>query len=201
MPGATQSSAELTRLQFRAGESAIETAVMSSVQADNFKFVRHMIISGWSYSYANRSTFSVTINRLGSHRQVKEHWHVSDANPVHYAISCGSLNAAAALVIAFPELSGAVCFVQIESEQGEMTSACWTPLEFASFFAELYAAVDTPRHLAYHQAASVLNALIRNPSKFPFIHHSTPKERLLAAGIDMRVVLAAFAESQSLLHE
>eukprot|EP00961_Rhodomonas_salina_P125041 1685021-Rhodomonas_salina.2 len=130
----------------------METAVMSSVQSDNFKFVRHMIMSGWTYLQANDSTFSVSINRLGADRQVQEDWHVSNASPLHFAISCGSLNAAAALLVAFPELSTTVCRVEIESElESKSTFALWTPLELASFFADLYCAVDTPRYLAYHQ--------------------------------------------------
>mmetsp|Transcript_27027 Transcript_27027/g.54402 ORF Transcript_27027/g.54402 Transcript_27027/m.54402 type:complete len:269 (-) Transcript_27027:70-876(-) len=183
----------LKRASFAGGRNAMETAVMSSIQADNFKFVRHMIMAGGTYSTPNQCIFSVTINRLGADRQVKEDWHVSNANPLHYAISCGSLNAAVALLIAFPELISEKCAVRIEAEGRKAKRARWTPLSLASFFAQLYLCVDAPRHEGYSRAAAVLERLSTDPQGFPFVHHDTPRERLEASGSDMDVVLTAFA--------
>mmetsp|Transcript_13024 Transcript_13024/g.26023 ORF Transcript_13024/g.26023 Transcript_13024/m.26023 type:complete len:322 (-) Transcript_13024:47-1012(-) len=176
-------------------KKATDKAVMSSIQADTYKFVRHMIILGWSYGYPKNCAFSVTINETGRFRDTKEEWSVSQANPLHYAVSCGSLNAAAALIVGFPELARGFCVIEIATEGEPTCTSNWTALDLASYFAKLYSEIDQTRHESYQKASLVLLHLLHNPSRLPYLHHGTAKERLLAAGKDPRVVAAAFEEA------
>jgi len=170
----------------------LDLAIMRSIQSDNYKFIRHMIMAGWSPTNNTACGFSVNINR-NSEREV---WHVRQATPLHYAVCCGALQAASALLIAFPELAFLSCKVETSCDDFSRATS-WTALDFASFFGNLYVAVEEERHLAYKQASLVLLHLKEDRSRLPFMEAETARERLADAGKDPRKMTAAMLEAIS----
>jgi len=160
-------------------EGVADLAIMRSIQSDNYTFIRHMIIQGWKPANPRTCSFSVRINRDNVEPEL---WQVREATPVHYAVCCGSLEAAAGLVVAFPELAFASCEVEAGGGADSMgRRSRWTALEFASFFGSLYVGVDSGRHGAYQEASLVLLHLKEHPRRLPFMLHHTPALRLAAA--------------------
>lgn len=155
----------------------LNLAIMRSIQSDNYKFIRHMIIHGWTPTNPSACSFPITINRDGE----KEMWQVSQATPLHYAVCSGSLQAAAAILIAFPELAFQTCKVVTESSRMP-AETMWTTLDLTSFFGKLYMTLDRERHLAYTQASLVLLRLQQDPARVPFMQFATARERLEQAG-------------------
>lgn len=164
----------------------LDLAIMRSIQADNYKFIRHMIMAGWSPVNPTACGFSITINRQGE----REVWQVKRATPLHYAVCCGSLQAAAAILIAFPETASLSCKVECSSSHMPLESM-WTTHDLTSFFGNLYMSLDEERHTAYKQASSVLLRLKQDPQSLPFMQHASPQERLAAAGTDALQVTSA----------
>lgn len=156
----------------------IDLAIMRSIQADNYKFIRHMIMTGWTPTNPSACSFSITINRNGD----QEIWRVSQATPLHYAVCSGSLQAATAILIAFPELAALSCKVKTADTSRMPRESTWTSLDLTSFFGNLYMTLDRDRHLAYQQASLVLLHLKQDPMRLPFMEFPTPVGRLSAAG-------------------
>lgn len=173
------------------GWQAVESAVMGSIQSDNFRFLCYMVGRGWTCSTPHVYSFSASIKRLGPDREVTEEWTIKDATPLHYAITCYSVSAAAALLIAFPELVHVECSVDIVPENGRPRKCRWNPMQLASVFATLYVSCDKPRHNAYRLTAAIMNRVIQNQASVPFLHFATSPERIASAGNDFRSVLAA----------
>ncbi len=162
----------------------LDVAIMRSIQADNYKFIRHMIITGWTPAHPTACSF---------HGQ-REVWQVRQATPLHYAVCCGSLQAAAALLIAFPELVDVSCKVETSSDSTQR-EATWTALDLTSFFGNLYMSLDQERHVAYQQASLVLLHMKQNARRFAFMQHDSAKDRLEAAGKNPQEVTAAILEA------
>jgi len=161
---------------------------MRSIQGDNYRFLRHMIILGWSPVNPRACNFSITTKLARSSQS--EVLSIREASPLHYAICCGSLHAASALLIAFPELAALKCKVKATngtvSREGEFTA-----LDLARYFVSLYVHGNAEKLAAYQQAHAVLLNLHVSPSTVPFISHPTPQARLVAAGKEPHVVAAS----------
>ncbi len=126
-------------------------AIMRSIGADNYKFIRDIIMSGWAPTNPTGYSFSLKIHSgLGT-----EEWTISQATPLHYAVCSGSLRAAAAILIAFPDFASMSCKVETSSTRMPQRPM-WTTLDLTSFFANLYMPLDSDRHLAYRLASSVI---------------------------------------------
>lgn len=157
----------------------LDLAILRSIQTDNFKFIRHMIMAGWKPTNPTACGFSITINKYG----VQEQWQVTQATPLHYAVCCASLQAATAILIAFPALASLSCKVTSSASDFPQSSR-WTTLDLTSFFGNLYKSVDQPRHKAYEQASLVLLQMALDPPCLSFMQQLTPRERLSHAGGD-----------------
>jgi hypothetical protein len=171
----------------------LDLAMMRSIQADNYKFIRYMIMSGWAPTNPAGCSFPLSINRGFE----TEEWKISQATPLHYAVCSGSLQAASALLIAFPEFASMSCKVETVSARMPQT-LMWTTLDLTDFFAYLYMSLDSGRHLAFRQASSVLLQLQQDPDRLPFMRASTPSERLEQAGKNPSLVLSPVLEAASL---
>uniref|UniRef100_A0A7S0EIK4 Uncharacterized protein n=1 Tax=Hanusia phi TaxID=3032 RepID=A0A7S0EIK4_9CRYP len=169
-------------MQVSIDQRCMEVAMMRSVQNNNFNFVTHMILSGWKPNLENPSLchFSVTVHRSSwNHR---DHLRIKNACLLHYAVCCGSLQAAAVLLIAFPKLATLSCIVsgETESESDEV----WSLLRLTDFFRNLYKDQKNDLHNNYNAAYMVLQSLQSNQNAFPFLNLQTMKERFQAAGSD-----------------
>eukprot|EP00288_Rhodomonas_lens_P019142 CAMPEP_0177716672 /NCGR_PEP_ID=MMETSP0484_2-20121128/14629_1 /TAXON_ID=354590 /ORGANISM="Rhodomonas lens, Strain RHODO" /LENGTH=292 /DNA_ID=CAMNT_0019228707 /DNA_START=13 /DNA_END=888 /DNA_ORIENTATION=- len=174
--------------QFSIDSGALDLALMRSIQGDNYRFLRHMIILGWSPVNPRACNFSITTKLARSSQS--EVLNIREASPLHYAICCGSLLAASALLIAFPELAALKCKVKATNgnvcREGEFTA-----LDLARYFVSLYVHGNAEKLTAYQQAHQVLLMLHASPSTFPFISHATPQARLVAAGKEPQAVAAS----------
>jgi len=167
-------------MQVSIDQRCMEVAMMRSVQNNNFNFVTHMILSGWKPNLENPSLchFSVTVHRSSwNHR---DHLRIKNACLLHYAVCCGSLQAAAVLLIAFPKLASLSCMVSAENENE--TDEEWSMLRLTDFFRNLYKDQKNDLYNNYNAAHMVLQSLQNNQNAFPFLQLQTMKERFQAAG-------------------
>lgn len=164
----------------------VDLAVRSSIQGDNYKFLRFMLTSEWSGSLPTTCNFSLAIRRSERPEEIL----VSHASLLHYAICCGSLHAAAALIVAFPEQAQQSCQVEMCSGRRPWVLN-WTSLDFASLLCSLYESTDQHKKTAYDQAFACLLNLHQCLQDVPFMREATPRKRLLAAGGDSNLVVHA----------
>ncbi|EKX31147.1 hypothetical protein GUITHDRAFT_122648 [Guillardia theta CCMP2712] len=179
-------------MQVAIDSRGMEIALMRSVQSNNFPFVCHMILSGWTPNVVNPTLchFSVTVHRTTWNQ--RDCLHVKNACLLHYAICCGSLQAATALLVAFPHLATLPCTVSglHGSEEEE-----WSMLELAQFFCDLYKDQKDDLYSAYKMAHMVLTCMHSDPSVLPFINNATPRERLVAGGGEATAMIGALCEA------
>jgi len=153
------------------------------IQTDDFRSIRHMVLAGWRPKAARNCSFSLALNKDTVSHQV---WEVTDATPLHFALCCGLFQAAAVLLVAFPEHADVACRAQERS--GEERH--WTALGITSFLAVIFK--DLPaKTAAYSEAAAVLLRLQTESARVPFVHMPSPVERLQALGPCPTSALAA----------
>mmetsp|Transcript_58829 Transcript_58829/g.138306 ORF Transcript_58829/g.138306 Transcript_58829/m.138306 type:complete len:298 (-) Transcript_58829:194-1087(-) len=171
-------------------ENHMDLAVRSSIEGDNYKFLRYILTTEWASSMPTTCSFSVTVNRSNLPEEIV----VTHASLLHYAICCGSLHAAAALIVAFPEQALETCQVEIGVGEGSSVLT-WTALDFAWLLCNLYKAIDPQKRTAYDQAFATLLNLHKCIPEVSFMLEETPRERLLAAGDNPRTVVKALTEA------
>jgi hypothetical protein len=160
-----------------------DTAILRSIQADNYKFISHMIAAGWEPTSPKSCGFVIT---MLEHEQ-KEVWEVTGATPLHYAICCGRLQSATALLVAFPQYAQMRCEIKRQSQStsptlGHDQVSHWSVLDLAVHFMRVFQSKNHVRAEAYEKASLVLMQLNQDKSQLPFVSLPTAGERLRAAG-------------------
>jgi len=161
----------------------IAAAVFRGVKANNYPFLRQMLMLGWvSTKATGMYEFSIVIRRGDTHETVA----VRGASMLHYAICCSSFECAAALLIAQPSLVGSRC--KIGASGLEMST-----MDLASFLCGLYCQHEPETGEVYRTICAVLCEARSNPASVPFLDMNTAAERLTAAGPDGAAVVAALS--------
>ncbi len=160
-----------------------DRAILSSIHADEYGFLREMILKGWRPNVAQCSSLYLSIRENG----VVKQWDLCDATPLHYALCCGSFAAAAAFFIAFPHHAELCCRAQ--SPDGQISR--WTALDLAIFLANVLLSTSVPRAQQFQQASICLIRFREKKLDVPFLVHPTPSARLAAAGNDAASAIAA----------
>lgn len=167
-------------LQMEAHE--IAAAVVRGVKANNYPFLRQMLMLGWvSTEATGMYEFSIVILRGGTHCETVP---VRAASMLHYAICCSSFECAAALLIAQPSLVESRCYIGAAGVEMSTT-------DLASFLCGLYCQHEPETDEVYRTICAVLCEARSNPAALPFLTLPSAAERLTAAGPDGEAVVAA----------
>jgi len=168
-------------------EAALDLQMLLHIQSDDFCSVRNMIMAGWRPRAELNCNFALALNDDTASRQL---WEVSAATPLHFALGCGFFQAAAVLLVAFPELANVACHALEKS--GEVRH--WTAVDMINFLVVVFQ--DQPTKSAkYAEAGTVLLWLQKNSAAVPFLNIPSPVHRLLALGpcpsADLAALVAA----------
>jgi len=162
----------------------IAAAVVRGVKANNYPFLRQMLMLGWvSTEATGMYEFSIVILRGGTHCETVA---VRGASMLHYAICCSSFECAAALLIAQPSLVESRCYIGAAGL--EMST-----MDLASFLCGLYCQHEPGTDGMYRTICAVLCEARSNPASLPFLDMNSAAERLTAAGPDGEAVVAALS--------
>mmetsp|Transcript_3822 Transcript_3822/g.9310 ORF Transcript_3822/g.9310 Transcript_3822/m.9310 type:complete len:275 (-) Transcript_3822:14-838(-) len=163
------------RRSMNIGDTALDLQMLLHIQHGDCRAVRKMILAGWRPKTVPNCSFVMVLNDDTASRQL---WEVSAATPLHFALGGGFFQAAAVLLVAFPEQADVACRAQEKS--GEERHQ-WTALDMINFLAVVFQ--DKPTKSAkYSEAGTVLLWLQRNSAAVPFLNIPSPVHRLLALG-------------------
>jgi hypothetical protein len=178
----------------------ILAVVLDVVQRDDYHALFELARRGYQHALSGkkRCGFSLSLKPEGcAVNDLPHSLKVRGANLLHYAVSIGSFRAAAALIIASPELLKGTCVVSNERE------VVWTAKDLARLFCVLNDSANTTvptsdisqTSVMFDLAVKVLELSETDSSKLPFVALPTVEERIAAAGCDADVALAAFFEA------
>jgi len=165
---------------------------MRSIRGDNYAFLRQAMMSGWAP--INPCSCNFTISICLDRESEPELINMRHNTPLHYALCCGSMQCAMALLVAFPHLASLKCTWHRAAQQ-EGGDETWTTIELVSFFCSLYENKDERRHVNYFLARQVLRCLAENPQVLPFVNGPSPLQRLMQVGTDAEAATAALAQT------
>ena len=180
---------------------ALFHVAMSFVEADDLHGVFEMARRGvQAVDFKRKCGFAVALRpEVGAFGEsLPRQLRVRGASLLHYAICIGSFRAAAALLVACPEMLQGMCSVTVTDGGGETPSLLeelWGAAELARIFCVLYAeegdAEVSATSAMYNQALEVLELGEKDAAALPFLGLPTSAQRVAAAGSDSDVVLAA----------
>eukprot|EP00961_Rhodomonas_salina_P197585 2666322-Rhodomonas_salina.2 len=173
-------------------DGGMEAAIMRSIRGDNYAFLRQAMMSGWAP--INPCSCNFTISFCLDRDSEPELMSMRHNTPLHYALCCGSMQCAMALLVAFPHLVSLKCSWQRGNGSTGATET-WTTLELVSFFSSLYEGKDERRHSNYFLASQVLRCLAENPQVLPFVNMPSPMQRLLEIGTNAEAATTSLAQS------
>ena len=120
---------------------------------------------------------------------------VQSANLLHYAISIGSCQAAAALLIIRPDLLWGRCMVSAVSDETVVWTEAWTALDLAVLLCDLYTDGRTDdvieTQTMFKNVLRVLTVCASSPDKLPYVCLPAVEGRVAAAGMDPEAACSA----------
>eukprot|EP00960_Hanusia_phi_P044255 756539-Hanusia_phi.AAC.2 len=157
----------------------VQVALVHSIDADNFNFLRRMMMVGWLPK--NSAEVSLYFSEESSNTKMFR-IDLVQASALHYAIVCGSIQCFAALLVAFPSFVDNVCyFKEGSSPNGEFQQV--TTAEMATFMVH-FTRHDPVKNEKAKKIVAILDCVQRLPWTQPLLAHETTYERLAAAGED-----------------
>lgn len=167
--------------------SAVDGSILLSIQDDNYKYLRYMIMKGWTPTPVQSCGFDMRI-RQGGRDKV---WTIANGTPLQYALCCGKFKTAAGFLVAFPDQLDLRCTVLVDG-----VTTTWSALDIALFFERHFREVSPSRAADYERAANILRQTVRG---IPFNSLATAGERIREV-VDAEDAIAALQPVQPHSH-
>jgi len=162
------------RRSIQIDDDALDFQMLLHIQTDDYRSIRHMILAGWRPRALRDCNFALALNHDAASQLL---WEVSEATPLHFALCCGLFQAAAVLLVAFPEHADLTCVAKESS--GEERK--WNALDITTYLAGMFRE-QPAKAAAYADAAVFLTRLQEDKQSVPFVNIPSPVARLHAVG-------------------